>query len=201
MKRILSILTLTLGLLPLGAHADDASQTAKKAVQVAKEGAQKAGAAIQDAANAAAQVPGSVVPAGSGSPLQRVLDNAPRHMHSKLVHFPVALGTFGLLFLLLALKWPNYLAAARLSLMTALVTGAGGLVTGEAMEEYFESGPKAEVFEWHERFAQGSMALFALALLLSFMPSLRKAWWPVALIGIAVVLLTGGLGGVLAHTR
>ncbi len=201
MRKILWIL-LVLGL-PLLARADEhnAVGNAKKAVQAVKEGATRAGEAAKNAVIAAEAAPQAVLPAVGANPLSLVVNNATHHMHNKLVHFPLALGCFGLFFLLLTLKWPGFLASARLSLVTALITGLAALTTGGAMEEHFVPGPKAETFEAHERFAQGSMVLLALALLLSFMPSLRKVWWLVALLGIGALLFTGGLGGVLAHTR
>ena len=62
-------------------------------------------------------------------------ETMPEHMHNKIVHFPLALGFAGALFLLLSFKWPQYRSGARLLLLLAALAAIAAFFTGRAQEE------------------------------------------------------------------
>lgn len=181
--------------------ADDAMLKAKKTVtkagdtvqQVAKDAKAVAGAAKEVVEDAVGQAEAVV----QAAPLDVLKRSAGSHWHNKLVHFPVALGIFGCLFVLATRRWPQYLWPSRVLLGSALVLGVAALRTGEAAEEAIEGTSLHSTLEWHETSAKLMLALLALTLLLTWFPSLKRWSWIVAVLACAMVLFTGALGGAL----
>jgi uncharacterized membrane protein len=213
---ILSILFGLAATLP--AHSHEAKEAVAKAEAAVKKGVDKVqatGAAVakdakamakgvENAAAAAGEALGDGKAKGEAIiqtlPLDALKASAPSHLHNKIVHFPIALGFFGAIFLLLSYRWAAYLWPSRVLLGVAALTAAVALPTGEAMEEAIEGSSLMQVLEWHETFGKVSLGLLLTLLLLSFLPSTRKWSWVVVLAALFALGVAGGLGGVLAHS-
>lgn len=219
-KLILLALTLSTPLLAqeAGEHAAKAAREAKAAVVAgAKEaksavvaGAEKAKGAVLkagDKAAAAVQASGEAAEKaiGGGSealsqvePFQAMKESIPKHLHNKIVHFAVALGLFGGLFLLLSFRYPSYKWPARVLLFCAGVAAAFALPTGEAQAAAFDGTSLHEVLEWHEKAGKVALGLIWGAFLLSFFDVTRKFFWLYAIVLFWFILTAGALGGILA---
>lgn len=185
---------------PVAAQADEAKELVHKVqaggAAVVKDAKAVVGAAQDLVADAKSQGEAII----QAEPLALLKESAPRHLHNKIVHFPIALGFFGALFFLLSLRWAAYLWPSRVLLGSALLAGLAALPTGEAMEGAIEGTSLEQSLEAHERLGQISVALLALVLLLTFFPSARKWSWVVVLAAVAALAITGALGGALAHS-
>ena len=122
------------------------------------------------------------------------------NLHNKVVHFPLALGMAGALFLLLSYRRPHLLPAGRLLLVLAAASAVAAYFTGRAQEEEFEGGALASYLERHELMGKISAGLLALSAALSFVARARPWLWLLALAILAALSFTGLLGGILAHT-
>jgi uncharacterized membrane protein len=166
-----------------------AVQTAAvKAVGTAEAGVSKAGQAVQNAGEAVIQK----------EPFKAMKEGALDHMHNKIVHFPIALGFFGAIFLLLSFRYPSYKWPARVLLFFAGAFAVAALFTGEAQEAAFDGTSFQAVLAWHEKAAKVSLVLIWGAFLLSFFEVTRKFFWLYALVLFWFLLTAGTLGGVLA---
>jgi uncharacterized membrane protein len=123
------------------------------------------------------------------------------HLHNKIVHFPLALGTTAALFLLLSLKWPQLEPAARLLLILAALGAVAAYFSGQAQEEAFEDGPLREYLERHELLGQITGGTLLAGAALSFVRKARPWLWLVALLILGLLSATGFLGGILSHTE
>jgi uncharacterized membrane protein len=122
------------------------------------------------------------------------------HLHNKVVHFPLALGFAGALLLLLSYRWPQLAPASRLLLLVAAASAVAAYFTGRAQEEEFEDGALAEYLERHELMGKISGATLTLTAGLSFIRKARPILWLLALALLALLSITGTLGGILSHT-
>lgn len=173
------------------AAAKDLAKDAKAVAGAAKDKVEVAVDKAEDAMHKAEAVVQS-------APMDVLKESVGSHWHNKLVHFPVALGIFGCLFFIAALKWPNYLWPSRVLLGSAFLTGFASMQTGEIAEEAIEGSSLHTTLEWHETSAKVFMGLLLATLILSFFPSFKKWSWVVALLACAAVTFTGALGGALA---
>jgi uncharacterized membrane protein len=212
MKKTLLLIALVLAS-PLAAH--DAEEHAEKAAREAQAavaaGAQSASTAVKGAAQKVGDATqAGVAKAGDAvssvvkeavvvaEPLAELKEHGPKHLHNKLVHFPIALGIFGALFLLLSYRYPNYKWPARMLLLFAGIFALLALPTGNAQSVEFDGTSLVKVLQWHAWAGFTSMILIWLAFLLSFFNFTRKFFWLYALVLIGALLLAGGLGGILA---
>jgi uncharacterized membrane protein len=168
---------------------DKVATAADKAADAAKAGVQKAG---QDLATAGKE---AVVIL---EPLEALKQHGGQHLHNKLVHFPIALGLFGALFLLLSFRYPSYKWPARTLLFFAGVFGLFALPAGAAQAAEFDGTSLSKVLQWHALAGKTALGLIWGAFLLSFVDSARKFFWLYALALAAALILAGGLGGILA---
>lgn len=179
---------------------DAVAKTGAKAVDSAKAAGQAAGAAVKNAAEAAKE--GAQAASGEAvvmvQPFEVLKAGATKHLHNKLVHFPIALGLFGALFLLLSYRYPSYKWPARVLLFFGGAFGIAAMFTGEAQSAEFDGTSLAQVLEYHEDIARNCVILMWGALVLSFFEITRKFFWLYALVLAAGLILAGGLGGVLA---
>ena len=122
------------------------------------------------------------------------------HAHNKLVHFPLAFAVAGALFVFLSLKKPEMLNAVRILWLLAALFSVGAYFTGEAQEEPFEEGAKAEIVEIHENLGIATGISLGIGFLLSLSRRLKglTVFW--AILVLAFVSVTGYYGGVLAHS-
>jgi uncharacterized membrane protein len=205
---------------PLAAHdaAEHAAKAAREAKAAVVAGAEKAGDAVKaggqavetattkavDATKAGAQKVGDAAKAALGEvvvqaePMQAMKENALKHLHNKIVHFPIALGMFGALFLLLSYRYPSYKWPARVLLFFAGVGAGAAILTGEAQEAAFDGTSLLRVLAWHETTGKVVLVLLWGAFVLSFFEVTRKFFWLYALVLAGALLLSGGLGGILA---
>ena len=168
---------------------DAAAKTAAKAVESTKE-------AVNDAKEGAQKAAGEAVV--MIQPFEVLKAHAGKHLHNKIVHFPLALGIFGALFLLLSFRYPSFKWPARTLLFVAGLAGIAAIFTGGAQAAEFEGTSLAQVLEYHGKIAFNSLILIWGALILSFFEVTRKFFWLYAIILIAGLILAGGLGGILA---
>lgn len=193
----------------LPAYTQEAKEAAEKAETMVKRGVDKVqatGAAVaKDAkeavaagASAVADVKAKGEAVVQAEPLNVLKASLPTHLHNKLVHFPLALGIFGILFYLMSARWTSYLWPSRVLLATALVTAFASMVTGWGQRDGVQGTSLVETLEWHMHMGQISTALLALSLLLTFFPSARKWSWVILVAGVAALLITGALGGAVA---
>jgi uncharacterized membrane protein len=208
MQRGIFLLLTWLAALPLAAHAghEHAMDKAKATVAQAGERMQKAGQTVQKAAREAETLAGEAKDAvanvlkAQAEPMELLRESLNSHWHNKIVHFPVALGIFGVLFFVASLRWPSYLWPSRVLLGAALLFGLAALRSGEAAEEAFRGTHLMKTVDAHENAAKLALLCLALQLLLTWFPSLRKWSWMVGVLAVFGILATGALGGVLASS-
>lgn len=205
MSKAALFLAALLAVAPLGAH--EHKEPALIATPVAA--AKAAGAAAANVAKDAKEVAGATAEAVGGAvnkgealaqavPWDLLKEGASSHMHNKLVHFPIALGIFGCLFVIAALKWPDLMTAARILLGSAILLGYAAVRTGRGQAEEFFNSSYRETLHMHAQIAKNSLWFLLAVLILTWLPSLKKVSWIVALLAIVGLILAGGLGGVLA---
>jgi uncharacterized membrane protein len=208
MSKAALFLAALLAIAPLRAHEHHEPAVMATPVAAAKAaGTAVAGVAkdAKDVAGSAAQAVGGAVNKGEAVvqavPWDLLKEGATSHMHNKLVHFPVALGIFGCLFVIAALKWPNLMTAARILLGSAIVLGYAAVRTGRMQAEEFFNSSYRETLHMHADIARNSLWFLLAVLILTWLPSLKKVSWIVAVLAIAGLILAGGLGGVLANAQ
>lgn len=199
MKQILVLIAMTgsLSAHEVGEHMHKAGQEVKAAVVA---GAAKAEAAVKDSVTKAGNATDAAVQevVVQAKPFEILKAHATKYLHNKIVHFPIALGFFGAIFLLLSFRYPSYKWPARVLLFFAGVAAAFALPTGQAQEGAFDGTSLKEVLGWHERSGQVSTALIWGAFLLSFFEVTRKFFWLYALALFWFLFMAGALGGILA---
>jgi uncharacterized membrane protein len=122
------------------------------------------------------------------------------HLHNKIVHFPLALGLFAAVLIVIAPRWPAYEPAARLLLIAGALAAVAAYFSGEAQHEPFEDSPFHSVMELHEKFGIATALTLWTGVALTFWSRARRF---MPLYGIFLLLLlacTGFLGGVLSHS-
>jgi uncharacterized membrane protein len=204
MSKAALFLAALLAVAPLGAHEhkDGAlapaktavTQAEKTAVSVAKDAKQVAGSAAEAVGGAVNKTEAVV----QSVPWDLLKESAHNHWHNKLVHFPLALGIFGCLFFIAALRWPELMTAARVLLVSAILLGYAAVRTGRMQAEEFFDSSLRDTLRMHSQIARNSLWFLLAVLVLSYLPSVKKFSWVIALLAIAGLLLAGGLGGVLA---
>jgi uncharacterized membrane protein len=191
---------------PLAAH--EPGEHAKKAVQEAKQAVVESAAAAGDAVKKAGTKAGDAVKAGVAKaegevvtqiePFSAMKEGAGKHLHNKIVHFPIALGFFGAFFLLLSYRYPSYKWPARTLLFFAALGATAAYLTGPAQAGEFEGTSYKEVLGWHQQGAKVVLALLWGALVLSFFDVTRKFFWLYAIVLAWFLLTSAALGGILA---
>lgn len=122
------------------------------------------------------------------------------HVHNKIVHFPIALGSVGALLLLLSYRWPQFGAGARALLVIAALTAWLAVRSGLAQEEDLEGGELGLWLDRHEDAGKWAALALTLAAILALVKQARPIHWLLALVALALVGYAGFLGGILAHT-
>lgn len=205
-KAVLFIAAALLAVTPLSAHE---GHEAEEALAKAKQSVTAAGNTVKQVATDAKSLAGDAKSAVEGAmdkaeavaqaqPVEVLKHSLNSHWHNKIVHFPVALGIFGVLFYLISLRWPSTLASARLLMASALALGLAALLTGEVAEEGFRGTSMMETVHAHENAGKAGLILLALMLLLTWFPSLKKWSWIVGILAIASIVMAGAFGGALA---
>jgi uncharacterized membrane protein len=122
------------------------------------------------------------------------------HLHNKIVHFPLALGITGSLFIFLSLKKPEMLTAARILWFLAAAFAVAAYFTGHAQEQPFEHGAMENIFHAHENSGTISGISLWVGFFLSLSPRFKglKVFW--AIVILFLLSVTGYYGGLLAHS-
>jgi uncharacterized membrane protein len=123
------------------------------------------------------------------------------HRHNKIVHFPVALGIVGAIFLILSVRFPSFRSGARWLLFLAALSSIAAIFSGRAQTDDVETDAMKQVLQVHAALGYGVCASLWLAWMLSFVESSKKWLWFFLLLLIAAILLTGTLGGALANMQ
>jgi uncharacterized membrane protein len=172
-------------------HPEALSVTAKAGADLALQTAGKAADSAADAAKTAQKIDWNAVGKGSWT----------THLHNKAVHFPIALGIVGILFLALSLKYEGLRPGARWLLFLATLASAVAIFTGGRQEDDVESPVMKQVLEVHEAVGWGVTIGLTIAWLLSLLKSFPKWVW-LFFVALALVIAgEGNLGGILAHMQ
>jgi uncharacterized membrane protein len=122
------------------------------------------------------------------------------YLHNKIVHFPLALGIAGSLFVLISLKKPEMLTAARILWFLAAVTAVGAYFSGHAQEGEFEHGAMQNILEIHKNLGIVSAVGLWVGFLLTLSRRFRGLSVVVAILVLLAVSVAGYYGGLLAHS-
>ncbi len=209
MNRTNWLLVLAMMAAPLAAH--EGHDRVEKAANAVSTAVVKVGAPVETAVvtakgkvASAVNVTGEAVRSATAEvgaqlePMETLRKSLPSHIHNKLVHFPVALGIFGALFLLLSYRYPSYKWPARTLLFFAAAFASLAVPYGLAQADSFKGTSLEQVLAWHHKIALNVVFILWGALLLSFFEFTRKFFWIYALWLIAGILMAAGLGGILA---
>jgi uncharacterized membrane protein len=127
--------------------------------------------------------------------------------HVVLIHFPIALFVMGVVFDLVAHRTKNraVAAAAYYNLFAAAISTVPVLVTGVLAWQWALEGEKLKgILLWHLVLACASSVLIWIVTWVHFRANRRAGLplpvyrWPIELLTVALVVLTGHLGGFLS---
>ena len=172
----MKILALTLCLLPSLAlahkgHHEGLTATAKEgavaAVSAAQAVALDSAASLTNGAKAAQKIDWPAL----------LKQAANSHIHNKVVHFPIALGVVGLLFLLLSMKFESLRSGARWMLFLAALSAVVAIITGRKQVDDVEGDAMKQVLELHKDLGLWVCIGLWLAWLMSFVQSSYKWLW------------------------
>ncbi|MBS3945019.1 MAG: hypothetical protein KGZ42_05935 [Melioribacter sp.] len=121
------------------------------------------------------------------------------HMHNKIVHFPIALGAFAFLLTLLNFKWKNFDSAILISVLISLLFSIGAFITGKNQSDPFVGTPKEWIVELHQNLGIVILINFFVWTIFLVIDKFKKYAWLIGLIAFILILITGFLGGVIAH--
>ncbi|MCI0606770.1 hypothetical protein L0156_27610, partial [bacterium] len=116
------------------------------------------------------------------------------HPHNKIVHFPLALGIAGSLFVFIGLKKPEMLTAVRVLWLLAALAAVGAYFSGQSQEEPFEEGALHDVVELHEKLGTATGVCLGIGFLISLSRRLKKlaVFW--AILVFTLISVTGYYG-------
>jgi uncharacterized membrane protein len=126
---------------------------------------------------------------------------ASSHLHNKIVHFPVALGLVGCLFLIMSSKFESLRPGARWLLFLAALSSIAAIISGGAQEDSVEGAAMKQVLEVHSGLGWATCVGLWLVWLLSFVESTKKWLWALLVVVGICIAVTGTLGGALAHMQ
>lgn len=150
--------------------------------------------------------PGVMQPQAAPAPeeikqLPPMMDLMFEHMHNKIVHFPIAFGLAGALFVFLGRKKSEYLAPAKILWLLAALCAVGAYFTGTSQEEPFEHTYLEETLELHENLGIATGISLWIGFLLTLSPRTKNLALVWAIVLIALISAVGFYGGVLAHAE
>lgn len=122
-----------------------------------------------------------------------------KHMHNKLVHFPIALGVFAFFLTLLNFKWKNLDAAILITILVALLFSIAAFITGKNQSTSFIGTSKEWIVELHQNIGIAILINFFIWTIVLIIDKLNKYAWVIGLIAFHLILVAGFLGGVIAH--
>jgi uncharacterized membrane protein len=124
-----------------------------------------------------------------------------KHLHNKIVHFPVALSILGLLFSLIKIKKPEFIQPLIITIAIALVAAGIAYLTGEPAEEAYKGLAPESVIERHQLFGTFTAICYLIWMIFLIIKPLRKYDFIIGFAAVAVSYYAGFLGGFIAHTQ
>jgi uncharacterized membrane protein len=123
------------------------------------------------------------------------------HLHNKIVHFPIALTLVAFLFSLLNIKQQSHCTyqSIKILLGISLFAGITAYFTGNNQLTPFIGEPKEWLANTHRLSGIISTSLILIWFVTLFIERTKKYSWVIGSIVTAAILITGFLGGVLAH--
>lgn len=121
------------------------------------------------------------------------------HLHNKVVHFPIAIGLLAFLFSLLNLKQKNYDNSISVLVVLGLIFSIVSFFTGKNQIEPFIGTSKYWVVELHQNIGISILITYVIWIFFLFTDKFKKFAWIIGLITSLLIILSGFLGGVIAH--
>ena len=122
-------------------------------------------------------------------------------LHNKIIHFPIVLGLLGALLVLVAWRKPEYETIAFWVVWFAVLSTLAAYFSGMAQSTEFLHRPKRWIMETHMRFGIGLAFAECVWLLALLRRRTRGLAVLMSFVVAALVLVTGFLGGLVAHGR
>ena len=123
------------------------------------------------------------------------------HVHNKLIHFPIVLNLVAVVIVLASRRKPEYEPVAFWLVWFALLATLAAYFSGMAQSTEFQHRPKEWLVDTHMRWGIGlavAQCVWILTLLRRRTRGFATIW---SLLVAALVLVTGYLGGLVAHSR
>lgn len=191
---ILSIVFLgVLGAAPLRAQETrrDSTRDIQSHAQAPRGGARRGGDADEGG------------PRGPQAPyiMPPILQAALADPHNKLIHFPIVLSLVAAVMVIVARRRPQYEPVAFWTLWFAMVFTLAAYFSGLYQAQEFLHRPKRWLVDTHMRWGIGLAFAQCVWMLTLIRPRTRAfaTWW--SLVVVALVVVTGFLGGLVAHSR
>ena len=122
-------------------------------------------------------------------------------LHNKIIHFPIVLGLLGALLVLVAQRKTQYETIAFWVVWFAVLSTLAAYFSGLAASTEFLHRPKRWIMETHMRWAIG-LAVAECVMLLALLRRRTHGLAAVmSFVVAALVVVTGFLGGLVAHGR
>jgi uncharacterized membrane protein len=121
------------------------------------------------------------------------------HLHNKIVHFPIAIGVLAFFFSLLHLKRKNYDTTVFILVVLGLIFSLVAFFTGINQVEPFVGTGKYWVVDLHRYFGISILITYFIWLFFLLVEKTKRYAWIIGLVVFILILVTGFLGGVIAH--
>jgi uncharacterized membrane protein len=121
------------------------------------------------------------------------------HLHNKLVHFPIVLGIVAFVIALIDKKSCRYE-----DIIFGMVVGGGlfsviAVITGLFQSQHFIGTDQEWLVQYHKVAGILLLMLYVLWAALLRLKDLKKYSWVVGFVASVLILVTGIIGGVIAH--
>lgn len=121
------------------------------------------------------------------------------HLHNKIVHFPIAMGLLAFFFTLLNFKWKNFDKSIIISVAIGLIFSILAFFTGRNQAVPFERTGKEWLVALHQNIGISVLVTYFVWFVFLLVKRFSKYSWIIGLIVFVLILITGFLGGVIAH--
>lgn len=118
------------------------------------------------------------------------------HLHNKVIHFPIAFGVGAALLFLLALRWPEMKAGARVLVLLGALSTIISVFPGLAQKGPYEG---SNIIKLHQNLGIVTTFSFWIWVLFSYWRPLKRYAWIWGLVVAALVMVTAFYGGQLTH--
>lgn len=121
------------------------------------------------------------------------------HLHNKIVHFPIAIGVLAFFFSLLHLRRKSYETTVFILVILGLMFSLIAFLTGINQIEPFVGTGKYWVVDLHRNFGISILITYFIWLIFLLVETIKKYAWIIGTIIFILIVITGFLGGVIAH--